>query len=205
MIIYGVGYNPAFTNKKLLIPECAALMELGIAEYRRTSKKFINKKIDFSLHLARTPITECNKNQDRFIKYLQGECIDPSLKSIGIHLTGKRHHGIGQFGFSSHFIPSLESKKQAIRFIKDIKTSLNLPVWIENASFYSSSVEEILETWEMITSICNESNAKLIIDLSHLLIDAKNNAIDPLILLGAIPWKFLSVSSYVLTFFRTRY
>lgn len=43
----------------------------------------------------------------------------------------------------------------------------------------------------MITSICKESNAGLIVDLSHLYIDAKNNKFDPLILLGKIPWQYL--------------
>lgn len=195
--MYGAGYNSLFLSDKLPIPAMVNFVELGIADYQKFIKISTAKGLDLSLHLARTPITERDNTQDMFVQYIHSEFFsgvisNNQIKSIGIHLIGERQDDIGKFGFSSNFVPSLRSEKQAIRFIKTMSSVTHLPTWIENANFYSNSIEEILTTWKTIANICQESNAGLIVDLSHLLIDAKNNDLDPLILLGSVPWQFLS-------------
>ncbi len=195
MFVYGAGYNLGFIssneNKALMIPEFVTHIELGMAELKRWNLQKIRPDVSLSLHLARTPITEENDSQEKFIEYLHENFSAIKLISIGVHLIGFRSEGIGKFGFSSHFTSSDINNKQAIRFIKKLKQQFEIPIWLENANFYSDCIVDILNVWQSIKWICENSGAELIVDLSHLIIDARNNNLNPMTLLGAIPWQYV--------------
>lgn len=197
MVTFGAGYTPAYlsidSSPALVISPFVSHMEMGFAEYDRWISRDIAPEIALSLHLARTPVTESFSTQDIFIEHVK-EKIKPNagrLSSIGIHLIGQRNVGIGQMGFSSHFVPSQNSEKNSERFMEKLRERTGLPVWIENANFYSRCPHDIFEAWGCIDRLCRSTGAGLIVDLSHLLIDAKNNGISPNVILGAVPWKYV--------------
>lgn len=200
MITFGSGYNCCFLERKkeniLEIPDFVSHIELGLYEY----KKWVSRRLQFSgnlsLHLARTPIAEDEKTQRNFIAFLLDSLADnkdgySKLSSIGVHLIGDRYQGIGRFGFSTHFTPTQTIIDSSCRFIEMLAEALNLPIWIENANFYSASSYEVFQTWESVTSILERTNAGIIVDLSHLFIDSMNNNIPPLMTLGSVPQKFI--------------
>jgi hypothetical protein len=194
----GAGYNPGYLltdpQKKLSLPKSVTHIELGLSEFVRWINSNPVYPGNLSLHLARTAITEGKEEQDRFIQHLKSNLFNKDLfseerlVSIGVHLIGSRSEGIGRYGFSSHYKPLATLEKRAIRFVNEIQDQLGLPVWIENANFYSHSVSDILDSWKSVERICRSTKACLIADLSHLFIDASNNGLNPSILLGAVPW-----------------
>ena len=193
----GAGFNPGYLMNEgdgLCLATGVGHLELGLAEFRKWNKYNRDDDCDLSLHLARTPITESEDSQDRFIKALldqikhKNNYLEAKLVSIGVHLTGDRYDGIGRFGFSSHYYPSKRAEQNAVRFIREMQDVIGLPVWIENANFYSSSFREICTSWKSAEEICRAGEAKMIVDLSHLYIDATNVNVTPDILLGLVPW-----------------
>lgn len=195
-VIYGAGYNPKYLDvdreAELSLPPFISFIELGIREYELWLQYNSSKNIDLSLHLARTPVTEDKRIQERYIQYLQKILENQPVKSVGIHLTGPRSEGIGRFGFSSHYVPLPKFEDAAMLFASRMQEKLNCPFWIENANFYSANIEDIFSTWESVRRICKETNARIIVDLSHIFIDAANVGLDPKISLGAVPWEFVS-------------
>ncbi|OTA21664.1 hypothetical protein Xbed_00414 [Xenorhabdus beddingii] len=189
------SFNPAFENNALKIHKNVNLMELGFLAYKKIFKEksnsvHFNDNLSLSLHVSRSPITECISHQDAFIQEkLVPIKEDVRIKSIGFHLCGDRCENIGKLGFSSHYKMSKEKEKNAIRFIKKAQENTGKEIWIENANFYSSSPKEIYTNWKSFNRILALSEAKAIIDLSHLIIDCKNNEISPELLIGFITWE----------------
>lgn len=188
MTMYGMGFNPHIFTGKFPMPTYVKHIEVGLNHLQQWVWKYATQEPALSLHLARTPITESSKTQDKFIQYLENIINHHQLRSIGIHLTGQRTDNIGRFGFSSHFVPDLTSVKQAKRFLSKMHSTFSTPIWLENANFYSESPQQIINTLNVTNNIAEESNCDLIIDLSHLAIDAHNVGLEPLILLGAVNW-----------------
>jgi len=193
----GAGYNQFFIAEdkleKLPIHSAVTHVELGMSEYVRWCAN-PPKQLKLSLHLARTPICENNNSQDIFVNYLtdflhsEERHSDVLPTSIGVHLIGPRNQGIGRYGFSTHYTNSVKHNAQACCFVDQMQNRLNLPIWIENANFYSSSAREIISTWLGIKSICESTDARLILDLSHLFIDCSNNNMSPYNILSLLPW-----------------
>jgi len=189
------SYNPQFYEGELSPYKKVELMELGFLAYKTVfgNNKQIAKKYDgisLSLHVSRSPITEKAENQDIFIsEKIEQIKDDERIVSVGFHLCDDRRENIGKYGFSSHYTSSSIKEAHAIRFIKNVKNVTRKDVWMENANFYSSSPEEIVNNWRSFNHIIKCSKAKSIIDLSHLVIDCSNNNIDPSLLVGLIDWK----------------
>ena len=195
MFQIGTGYNPGFIatqeSKRLRIPNRVALIELGPGEWKHLKSNGLVPNIPISLHLSRTPITEDAASQDAFLSYLFSELDGSDFLSIGMHLSGSRKEGIGKYGFSSHYVPSPEREERARRFILSVQAR-GSEVWIENANYYSSSSRELLRTWKSVTELCRNTGAKLIFDVSHAYVDAKNVGLEPWIILGAIDWSLVA-------------
>lgn len=64
-----------------------------------------------------------------------------------------------------------------------------MPVWLENANFYSSNPSHALETWMHTRFLCEQTGCSAIIDFAHMHVEANNTGIDSVVLLGAVPWK----------------
>ncbi|MCU4401397.1 DUF692 family multinuclear iron-containing protein [Acinetobacter pittii] len=194
--IIGAGYNRLFdiAESGLKIPEDVSFIELGIDELNNTDQKsssLIGKKI--SLHLARTPMVEDEIAQDNYIDFLEKIINDAKFKkleliSIGIHLSGSRFTGGGLLGDVDVYSPTKENLDKVVSFIKKIQ-KLNLEVWIENASFYSEKISDVIETWQHVNYLCSEFKCKCIIDISHIVIEGNNIDIEPNLILGMVPWK----------------
>lgn len=183
----GAGYNPALYAGSLELPKNVELLEFGLAEYNYVVATF-EKKINLSLHVARSPITEEKQTQVKYLEKLKEKINNHSLYSIGFHLSGERNSGIGRYGFSSHYTDSSTKRENAIRFIKASQDLFQIPVWIENANFYSDSFNEVLKNFSAITDIVYKTDAKLIIDLTHLYIDVRNVGGNIFEIIDAIPW-----------------
>lgn len=187
------SYNPNFIISDDLLQPDVELMEVGLTAYRRVfsrEKQFtLSYENDISVHISRSPITEARYAQDIFIEEKLAPLYDDDrVISIGFHLCGERRNNIGKLGFSSHYNATDVAERQAVGFITSIRNHSGKKVWIENANFYSTSAREIFKTWKSIAAITDESDAGLIIDLSHLIIDSHNARIPAEAAIGLIPW-----------------
>ncbi len=191
MLKIGSGHNPYVGGEgaaALRLPSCVDLLELGIEAFSGSvGQADIDRKI--SLHVSRSPITEDFNSRSRFVRHLQKVAKHLSLVSLGLHLTGPRASGIGKYGFSSHYRSSISNEDAAISFIEQIRDVLGIPVWLENANFYSESSNEIIESWSSFRRICVASGAGAIIDISHAIIDAHNLGLPVESALAMAPWE----------------
>lgn len=195
-LTYGAGCNPAYLHSAaaLRLPSSVRHVEVGLREYEIWCRN-APSEVELSLHLARTPVTEEARAQDTFIVYLcrvlnaVQDATGRKPVSIGLHLTGPRDSGMGWLGFSSHYLPSPQAESRAARFIERLRQAAESEVWIENANFYTDSASASLGAWESTTRICDRTGAGIIVDLSHLTVDAHNNGLSPYALLGAVPWR----------------
>lgn len=190
---FSCSYNHHFSTGKLYPSDEVKLIELGFKAYRslfveNTPPEKV-KHTPISLHISRSPITENEIYQDRFInEKLIDTQYDNRIISLGFHLCGDRNDNIGKLGFSSHYNHDHGSEDNAIRFLTKVRQVTKKPVWLENANFYSSSVNEIITNWKSFNRVVKESGSGAIIDLSHLIIDCKNNDINPTSMIGFIDW-----------------
>lgn len=193
MYRYGAGHNPAFLSpvrgSPIPFPAGIDLIEMGLAQLKYWHEwPGAPSNTAVSLHLSRSPICENDAAQDSFIEHLAVKTKGLSICSIGVHITGPRDSGIGIYGLSPHYDVSPVYEERAIRFIRRATERLGIPVWIENANFYSSDANEILASWASIRRICDATEARVIFDASHAVIDASNVGIAPEAVLGAVPW-----------------
>jgi hypothetical protein len=197
----GSGFNYSFINSrenrdKLKLPNSVQFMELGISELNKVNKKSKNffENLDWSLHLSRTPICESVENQNYYIEFISRFLneLDPQLKnrliSIGIHLTGSRFMGNGLLGAADSYVATPENLEKASSFIRKLKSACNLPIWIENANFYSIGINNIFEGWAHTRELCKNEKCFLIFDVAHAIVEANNNGIKPECILGCVPW-----------------
>lgn len=183
------GYNPAFLKDPSFIYKKIQLIELGLFEYKNFLNSNLINKYPLSLHLSRSPIVEDIKSQNKYINHLKKQINPKDFISIGFHLTDRRDSGIGKYGFSSHFYPSKEKIKNAIRFLKKIQDNLGIETWLENANFYSQNISEIKETINSWNEIKLKTNSYGILDISHLIIDSYNSHLRPDFFFGLINWE----------------
>ncbi|MGE8568303.1 MAG: DUF692 family multinuclear iron-containing protein [Achromobacter sp.] len=187
------SYNPNFITSNDFIEHDVELMEVGLTAYRRVfsrEREFISTyRNDLSVHISRSPITEKRSLQEVFInEKLSTLKSDNRVISIGFHLCGERHNNIGKLGFSSHYTATAATERRAIEFIDLARRESGKRIWIENANFYSNDADDIFKTWKSIARITEESDANLIIDISHLIIDSHNVRLPAEASIGLIPW-----------------
>lgn len=184
------GFNINFLDHKLPIPPEVSLIEGGMAQLSLFLNNSLFKNLDYSLHLSRPAMTEDETTQCEYVSYLKKNCLSSKrIKTIGMHLNGPRTSVLGKYGFSSHFTPNEENKKKVIKFLEIYHKEISIPLLLENANFYSASIDEIFDVWKFINTIVENFPIYLIVDLAHIFVNAKNLKIDPKIVLGSIPWK----------------
>lgn len=190
----GAGYNKFFDikNNILKIPELVSFIEIGIEEIQDlpSENSLIGKEV--SLHLARAPLVEDLSVQLEYISFLQeilkiSKLKNLNITSIGIHLSGSRQTNVGKLGIADIYIPTKNNLERIYEFLRQIK-KLNLPIWFENASFYSKDKKSLIKTWQHINKICLDNNCKMVIDIGHILIESNNVGLKPEIILGMIDW-----------------
>lgn len=200
-MIIGCGYNCAFEIEEgrshvLKIPQVVSFLEMGISEFCRIGfdSPVAKNHLSLSLHLARPSICEESSTQRAYISHIQkllkqiNPIIFSKIISIGLHLTGSRFSGNGLLGGADVYIPTADNLKRVISFVRDLRSAIELEIWLENASLYNRNVVETLKSWEHVREICQRTNCKAIVDLAHIVIDANNVGISPEIILGTVPW-----------------
>lgn len=191
-IRFGAGFHPGLLSsdptRGLPQPEGVSFVEGGVRELQQWSTRGVSPAIDFSLHLARTPITDPDDAHLPFIDHIRRSIAGAPVCSIGIHLCGPRSTGLGRLGMSSHYAAEHALEQRAIRFVSLMRKHLNAPIWLENANYYTGSASEVVENWRSFTRIVEATGAKVIADLTHLYIEAKNLGLSPEVFLGLIPW-----------------
>jgi uncharacterized protein (UPF0276 family) len=174
------------------LPAAVSFVELGFYELSFWLAQRAQWPTELSLHLSRTPIVEDDDAQDAFARYTRNVIESSGLRdrivSIGIHLSGPRAEGGGFYGFTTHYEANPAHEERAKRFIDVLGRTCKVPVWLENANYYTAVPQKSLQTWESFRSIIEATGAGAIIDLSHLLIDSTNSGLTAEVALGAIPW-----------------
>ena len=194
-MIIGAGFNPIFCEDGYSLPGCVSYSEAGIEQFNDSSNKGIlawNMKDGVSLHIARSPICEEVGAQDQFISFLKRFCAGKDIVSLGFHLTGPRRSGIGKFGFSSQYECDCLFEERSVRFLKRVANEVQAPVWVENTNFYSFSVDKTKNFYDSLNRISAAADAKIILDVTHLIIDALNSGACPTALLGFIDWALVA-------------
>ena len=189
------AFNQNFVSGDLEIQNEVSMIEIGVEGYNHITKRgypgaFESYKGTYSIHVARSPITEHGDAQDAFISEVIPDVKDaPKVVSCGFHLCGHRHANIGRYGFTTHYECSPEAERNAIEFIEKVKKISEKDVWIENANFYSPDGPSLVRNLESTMRIANEADAGIILDLAHMAIDARNNGLDPRLLVGFVAWE----------------
>lgn len=91
-------------------------------------------------------------------------------------------------GATNTYEPTAKNKEHAFNFVTALQSEVGLPVWLENANFYSNGSEQVLQSWEHIKMLCQETGCGIIVDLAHLVVEANNNGLPAKVILGSIPW-----------------
>ena len=195
----GAGFNYAFLPGKcvtvpLEVPDCVCFVEGGIAEMVAIAKyPDIFCSMHLSVHFSRTPITENRHHQNNFIGHVKRSLsamhpdVMARIESIGLHLSGSRFTGMGLLGGADTYVASEHARGRAIDFVIKLREATGIPVWLENANYYSVDASAAIETCADMRQICAETNCKVILDLAHIVIEAHNCNIDPCLLLGQAP------------------
>jgi uncharacterized protein (UPF0276 family) len=199
MFKIGAGFNPGFVNASvgkysLNLPSCVSLLEFGPEEvsgfWPVLDTLIQERSLLASLHIARSPICEPQNVQELFIDRILNLIADKKFISVGFHLTGPRDSNIGKYGFSSYYDPTIKVyEERVVRFIRSAQSVFQKEIWLENTNFYSPKRQNSIEVWKSIDRICKETNAKVIVDLAHLLIDFWNSGLSPELAWSIIPWE----------------
>jgi uncharacterized protein (UPF0276 family) len=190
---FGAGFHPGWLaddpTTRLDLPPGVALIEGGVREVNNWFTQSAHPHAEFSLHLARSPITDPPDEHQAFIQHIARGVSELPVCSVGLHLSGPRSSGIGVLGMSSHYSASPELEARAIRFVECLRREVQYPIWLENANYYSVSADEVVRNWESFSLIVEATGASVIADLTHLYIEAKNLGLTPAALLGLVPWR----------------
>ena len=181
----GVGFNPRYLSGELTCPADATYLEAGVSlllSANPTPPAFAQIQRT-SLHLARAPFCEEPEIQDLFVERIAAR-IPAHVSSIGLHLCGRFHTDLGLFGLGTAYQPSDEHEARARRFIERLEAGTGLRILLENANYYDKSVKTAARTLATQNRLCAGANRGLILDLSHLTMEAHNLGVAPELLLG---------------------
>ena len=179
----GIGFNPRYVSGELAIPADAVYLEAGasfLLEHASLGSPFgsIDK---YSLHLARAPFCEALDVQRRFASELAAR-LPASVATIGLHLSGPYRKDLGHFGLGTAFEPTAEHEARARRLVDLLVDATGRRILLENANYYDRSVRTAART----LAIQNRLAAGLILDCSHLVMEAHNLGVSPDLLVGMI-------------------
>lgn len=183
----GVGFNPRYLKSELPLPEPCVYIEAGKSLFHNQNALSSLSKPgrSFSLHLARVPFCEPTEIQQAFIDCTLAT-LSPMVESLGLHLCGPYQGGLGSFGLGNSFFYTQETVRRSRRFLDLLCNATERKILLENANFYDCDRQQAIQTIEFTNQLCTEYNARLILDLAHLLINAKNLGLPPSYLLGLV-------------------
>lgn len=183
----GQSYNPAMVQDSTLVQSDASLVELGLHEISVVNDLSIRDRFpNLSLHIARSPLVEDCLRQEIFLHKLEEVLRQNSFMSLGFHLCGARNSGIGRLGFTPHFDVDELVDERISTFIAGVRQIFSGEIWFENANFYSHSEGNAKDSYRFLTSLAERFQIGIILDLSHVFIEASNLGVSPCRLLSEI-------------------
>jgi uncharacterized protein (UPF0276 family) len=81
----------------------------------------------------------------------------------------------------------LEAADTAVHRIRELQDQLGLPVAVENVSYYAHPGEAHCTEIEFLLDVLERSDAKLLLDVNNVFVNAKNHGFDPYAYLDRIP------------------
>lgn len=184
----GVGFNPLFLSEELPFPDGCTYLEAnkdGLVYSQDKLSSLEDKKILRSLHLARVPFCEPRHIQQKFVANTIRE-LPSTVRSIGLHLCGAYREGLGLFGLGTGFIHTSETVESSRILLSLFRSQTNRQILIENANYYDHNPQQALATIRFTNQLCDEYGVRLILDLAHLIMNARNLRLDPNYLLGQV-------------------
>lgn len=190
----GAAFNPAFIDGGLSLPDCVSYVEVGPDNGRlEPFKKLVeHHDLSFSLHLSRAPFGETEPIQDQFVDWLS-RWNETEMESIGMHLCGQYDSGMGKFGLGSSFVVDQSAKIGAHHLLEKLAKKISVPILLENANFYDPNVHAARAVFGFLGELVETHDVKIILDITHLYINAKNCGVDPRILLSNIDFDKVAV------------
>lgn len=190
----GAAFNPAFIDGGLSLPDCVSYVEVGPDNERLQSFKELveHSELNFSLHLSRAPFGETELIQDQFVDWLS-RWNETEVESIGLHLCGPYDSGMGKLGLGSSFVVDQSAKTRAHRLLEKLTEKISVPLLLENANFYDPHVHAAREVFRFLGELVDAHDAKIILDITHLYINARNCGVDPRILLSNMAFDKVAV------------
>lgn len=176
----GIGFNPRYATGELTVPAGATYLEAG-ASFLFGAASRLGTIACHSLHLARAPFCEELAVQREFAARLAAQ-LPAHVATIGLHLSGPYRKDLGQFGLGTAFEPTPAHEVSARRLLDLLREATDRRVLLENANYYDRSVRTAART----LAIQNRLHAGLILDCSHLVMEAHNLGVSPDLLLGMI-------------------
>jgi uncharacterized protein len=80
-----------------------------------------------------------------------------------------------------------ESVKTAVERIRELRDALELPIAIENVSYYAHPGAAQMSEIEFLLEVLEGADAKLLLDVNNVFVNSKNHGFDPYAYLDRIP------------------
>lgn len=186
------SYNPNMVHDPSIIQHDTKLVELGFHEISVVNDLDLNHLFPaLSLHIARSPMMEDENRQSIFLDVLSRALKRNQFFSLGFHICGPRSSGIGRFGFTPHFTMTDEAHERICSFIERVQQVFAGEIWLENANFYGTCKYQAQQTYRFLSALAKHQNVGVILDLSHVFIEARNLRISTFSLLKEIDFEII--------------
>ncbi len=191
----GIGFNPQYLAGRLTCPPRAEYLEAGanlLLGRDLPIPAVFSGLSRFSLHLARAPFCEPPPVQEAFARRL-AEHLPSHVSTIGAHLCGPFQKDLGYFGLGTSFEATPSTAESARRLLDILREATGRRILLENANYYDSNVKSAVQVLDLQNRLCHWSDAGIILDLAHLMMNAHNLGISSEYLLGRIDLARVSV------------
>jgi hypothetical protein len=98
---------------------------------------------------------------------------------------------VGDGGHATHELLPLprseESVAHIVARIREAQDRLEIPLAVENVTFYAETEEDRLTEGEFVTAICEEADCGLLLDVNNVYVNAMNFGEDPAARLATLP------------------
>jgi hypothetical protein len=105
---------------------------------------------------------------------------------LGEHLAFV-YAGPYDVGYALNPVTNQKTARRTIQTYEEYQDRFGIPILMENPPVYFEPPGSTLSMTEFIREVCNGSGARLLVDLAHLFISAKNFGLDPVKELLSLP------------------
>lgn len=99
----------------------------------------------------------------------------------------------GSHGHNLHDLLPLpyneETMKHVVKRIQEVQNFLERPILLENVSSYMEYVHSTMTEWEFLSTVCEESNCLILLDINNIYVSSVNHNFNPLDFIYGVPNK----------------